>query len=48
MVKKVKGKFVLIEAGTAVPSHDPFTFAKTKGFPTTETGTTVNDRDRER
>lgn len=43
---KIKGHYVLAEAGTATPSHDPFNNWNTsEGFPTTEDGRNINDRD---
>lgn len=43
---KVKGKYVLVEAGSASASHDPNNaFAPTEGFPIAENGQSVNDRD---
>jgi len=42
----VEGKFVLVEADSPTPSHNPnANFQMTKGFPTTKEGKTVNDRD---
>lgn len=46
--EKLRGKYVISEAGEFVPSHDPFSFSKTKGFPINEEGRTVNDRDYEK
>lgn len=43
--KKLSGTYKLIEAGNVSASHNAETFEKTEGFPTTENGTTVNDRD---
>lgn len=46
---KVKGRYVLTEAGAATPSHDPLNaFQKSEGFPTDKNGQSVNDRDYER
>jgi hypothetical protein len=42
--EKITGRYVLYEAGTPTPSHDPFTFQSTKGFPTVD-GRNINDRD---
>lgn len=43
--EKLSGTYKLIEAGNVSASHNAETFEKTEGFPTTENGTTVNDRD---
>ncbi len=43
--EKIHGKYVLTEAGSMTPSHNPNGFNQSEGFPTTETGKTVNDRD---
>lgn len=43
--EKLSGTYKLIEAGNVSASHNAETFEKTEGFPTTEKGTTVNDRD---
>ena len=46
---KVKGRYVLTEAGAATPSHNPLNaFQKSEGFPTDKNGQSVNDRDYER
>ena len=46
---KFKGRYVIAEAGTATPSHDPFNaYRKSEGFPTDRNGQSVNDRDYER
>lgn len=43
---KIKGRYVLAEAGAATPSHDPFNGWNTsEGFPITEDGRNINDRD---
>lgn len=43
---KIKGRYVLAEAGVATPSHDPFNGWNTSdGFPVTEDGRNINDRD---
>ena len=45
---RVKGHYVLVESGAAVPSHDArHGFKQSKGFPTDEKGHTLNDRDYE-
>jgi hypothetical protein len=44
----VSGKWRLVEADTPTASHDERTFNKTKGFPTTGDGSTINDRDYEK
>ena len=42
----IKGHYVLVEAGAATPSHDPFNGWNTSnGFPVTEDGKNINDRD---
>lgn len=42
----IKGHYVLVEAGAATPSHDPFNGWNTSsGFPITEDGKNINDRD---
>lgn len=42
----IKGHYVLVEAGAATPSHDPFNGWNTSsGFPITEDGENINDRD---
>ena len=46
---RVKGHYVLVESGAAVPSHDArHGFKQSEGFPTDEKGRTLNDRDYER
>lgn len=46
---KVRGVYVLTEAGDATPSHNPLDgFRKSEGFPTDRNGQSVNDRDYER
>ena len=46
---RVKGHYVLVESGAAVPSHDArHGFKQPEGFPTDEKGHTLNDRDYER
>ncbi len=43
---KISGHYVLTEAGAATPSHDPFNNWNTsEGFPVTEDGRNINDRD---
>jgi hypothetical protein len=44
----VSGTWRLVEADTPAASHDERTFNKTKGFPVTDDGSTINDRDYER
>ena len=45
---RVKGHYVLVESGAAVPSHDArHGFKQSEGFPTDEKGHTLNDRDYE-
>lgn len=45
----LKGRYVLTESGSTTPSHDVNNgFAKSAGFPLSETGQSVNDRDYER
>lgn len=47
--RTIRGRYVLVEEGSATPSHDPETgFAKSPGFPVDKNGNTVNDRDYER
>ena len=42
----IRGHYVLTEAQAATPSHDPFNGWNTSnGFPTTEDGRNINDRD---
>jgi hypothetical protein len=41
----ISGKWKLVEADTPTASHDEINFHKTPGFPTTEDGSTINDRD---
>lgn len=42
----IKGHYVLVEAGAASPSHDPFNGWNTSnGFPVTEDGKNINERD---
>lgn len=43
--EKLSGTYKLLEAGNVSASHNVETFEKTEGFPVTENGTTVNDRD---
>lgn len=38
-------QFVVVEATDVLPSHDPFTFEKTPGYPQYEDGTSANDND---
>ena len=46
---KVRGIYLLTEAGAVTPSHDPLNaFVKSDGFPTDRNGQSVNDRDYER
>lgn len=46
---KVTGRYVVVESGSATPSHNPMNgFRKSEGFPTDCCGRTVNDRDYER
>lgn len=43
---KLEGRYVMTEAGVATPSHNPYNnFSMSEGFPVTEQGTTINDRD---
>lgn len=42
---KIKCHYKIVEADAPTASHDETTFAPTKGFPTTEDGKTINDRD---
>ncbi|MDR0684391.1 MAG: hypothetical protein LBF83_04620, partial [Spirochaetaceae bacterium] len=41
----ISGKWKLVEADTPTASHDETSFHKTPGFPTTDDGSTINDRD---
>jgi hypothetical protein len=41
----ISGKWKLVEADTPTASHDETSFHKTPGFPTTDDGATINDRD---
>lgn len=42
----IKGHYILVEAGSATPSHDPFNGWNTSnGFPVTDDGKNINDRD---
>ncbi|MDR1220419.1 MAG: hypothetical protein LBK73_12530, partial [Treponema sp.] len=41
----ISGKWKLVEADTPAASHDETSFHKTPGFPTTDDGETINDRD---
>lgn len=46
--EKVRGTYMLVEAGGVTPSHDvKRNFAQSKDFPTREDGSTLNDRDYE-
>lgn len=46
--KKLKGYYVMVEAESLSPSHNPLDgFKKTEGFPEDKNGNTVNDRDYE-
>ena len=46
--RKLKGYYVLVEAESLSPSHNPLDgFKKTEGFPEDKNGNTVNDRDYE-
>lgn len=46
--EKVAGTYVLTDASAPTPSHNPFNnFAKSEGFPVTDSGKTINDRDYE-
>ena len=42
---KIEGTYKVVSADDVLASHNEITFAQTENFPTTETGTTVNDRD---
>jgi hypothetical protein len=42
---EVDGVWRLVDAFSVTPSHDPFTFHQSKGFPTLEGGGSVNTRD---
>ena len=42
---KIKCHYKLVEAESPTASHDENTYAPTKGFPTSQDGKTVNDRD---
>jgi hypothetical protein len=42
---KIRGTYKVVSADNVLASHNEQTFAQTENFPTTETGTTVNDRD---
>lgn len=45
---RIRGAYMLVEAGAVTASHDPFRgWQKSPGFPTDEHGNTVNDRDYE-
>ena len=47
--EKVAGRYMLVESGAATPSHNARAeFVKNEGFPVTENGQSVNDRDYER
>lgn len=42
----IKAHYILVEAGAATPSHDPFNGWNTSnGFPVTDDGKNINDRD---
>lgn len=43
--EQLSGTYKLLEAGNVTASHNAETFEQSEGFPTTEKGTTVNDRD---
>jgi hypothetical protein len=43
--EEMPGRWKLVEADTPTASHDERTFHKTRGFPVTAEGTTINDRD---
>ena len=46
---KVRGRYVLTDAGACTPSHNPLNaFRKSEGFPVDTNGQSVNDRDYER
>jgi hypothetical protein len=45
--EEIPGRWKLVEADAPSASHNEVTFAKTKGFPETAEGATVNDRDYE-
>jgi hypothetical protein len=42
---KIKGTYKLVSSDDVIASHNESTFSQTEGFPTTENGKTVNDRD---
>jgi hypothetical protein len=45
----VNGQYILVSANDVTPSHNVFNdFAKSEGFPETEDGRTINDRDYQR
>lgn len=43
--ESIRGRYVLTESGAVTPSHNTETFSKSAGFPVTDDGSTVNDRD---
>lgn len=43
--EKISGTYKVVSADDILASHNEVTFAQTENFPTTESGTTVNDRD---
>lgn len=42
---KIEGTYKVVSADDVLASHNEITFSQTENFPTTESGTTVNDRD---
>lgn len=44
---KAKGQYKVVDANDIAPSHNPETYAKTKGVPVDEKGNTLNDRNYE-
>lgn len=43
--KEVSGHYVLIDANAITPSHNPFSFGSSEGYPMMENGHNPNDRD---
>lgn len=45
--ERIPAKYALVKLGDVIPSHDPFAFIKSKGYPVDTQGRTTNDRDYE-
>lgn len=46
--ERIPARYALVKLGDVIPSHDPFAFIKSKGYPVDTQGRTTNDRDYEK